>query len=273
MKNALAIHNLNFAYEDGPAILRDFSLTVPEGQWLAVVGHNGSGKSTLSKLLLGLLAAQSGEMKVFDRVLSEETLPFVRQQIGLVFQNPDNQFVGATVADDVAFGLENKQVDPGAMQATIDQVLAQVGMTDYADRQPDTLSGGQKQRVALASVLALQPKVIILDEATAMLDPAGKAAVLQLLQKLKARYQKDLTLIMVTHDMEEAALADRVVGLENGQLAFDEQPGALFQQGELLARLGLARPFTSALANALPVQPTAQMNEQELLAWLSASKR
>ncbi|WP_242977397.1 ATP-binding cassette domain-containing protein, partial [Fructobacillus ficulneus] len=169
MTNAITINNLKYGYPDQASLFQDFSLTVPAGQWLAIVGHNGSGKSTLAKLILGLLEAQDGEITVFDQRLTVESLAAVRGQVGMVFQNPDNQFVGATVADDVAFGLENQQIPAEEMPALITAALKQVGMEDFADREPHTLSGGQKQRVALASILALKPKVIILDEATAML--------------------------------------------------------------------------------------------------------
>lgn len=272
MMNAITIDNLNYGYQEGEPLFQDFQLTVPEGQWLSIVGHNGSGKSTLAKLVLGLLEAQSGDITVFGQELTPASLAAVRAQVGMVFQNPDNQFVGATVADDVAFGLENRQVPSAEMTALIEAALQQVGMADFADREPHTLSGGQKQRVALASVLALKPKVIILDEATAMLDPAGKSAVLATLQELKAKYQDQLTLIMITHDMDEAALADRIVVINDGELALDEKPAALFVQGAALKQLGLDQPFETQLQEALPKAPQQYLSKQELAAWLSTLK-
>lgn len=272
MTNAITINNLTYGYPDQDPLFHDFDLEVQEGQWLSIVGHNGSGKSTLAKLILGLLEANSGTISIFGQQLTVETLAEARAQVGMVFQNPDNQFVGATVADDVAFGLENRQVPSEEMPKMIEAALKQVGMTDFADREPHTLSGGQKQRVALASVLALKPKVIILDEATAMLDPAGKSAVLQTLKDLKNQYQDQLTLIVITHDMAEAALADRVVVINDGQLAFDERPQDLFVQGQALKELGLDQPFESQLAQALPKAPNQYLTKQELAAWLSTLK-
>ncbi|USS92583.1 energy-coupling factor transporter ATPase [Fructobacillus americanaquae] len=272
MKNAITINNLTYGYPDQDPLFHGFDLAVQEGQWLSIVGHNGSGKSTLAKLILGLLEANSGIIRVFDQELTVATLAEVREQVGMVFQNPDNQFVGATVADDVAFGLENRQVPSEEMPAMIEAALKQVGMADFADREPHTLSGGQKQRVALASVLALKPKVIILDEATAMLDPAGKSAVLQTLKDLKHHHQDQLTLIVITHDMAEAALADRLVVINDGQLALDDRPQDLFVQGQALKELGLDQPFESQLAQALPKPPNQYLTKQELAAWLSTLK-
>ncbi|MBS9336795.1 energy-coupling factor transporter ATPase [Fructobacillus papyrifericola] len=272
MTDAITIKNLTYSYPEQGGLFQDFSLSVKEGEWLAIVGHNGSGKSTLAKLILGLLDFEEGRIKVFDQVLSEQTLAAVRSTVGMVFQNPDNQFVGATVADDVAFGLENRQIPSLEMPAKIEKALKQVGMNAYADREPHTLSGGQKQRVAMASVLALEPKVIILDEATAMLDPEGKQAVLQNLKELKARYQDELTLIMITHDMEEAAMADRVAVIDDGKLIFDEKPETLFLKGERLRELGLTQPFAMALREQLGIQNPAYQTTQELVAWLSTLK-
>ncbi|ORI77940.1 energy-coupling factor transporter ATPase, partial [Leuconostoc mesenteroides subsp. mesenteroides] len=189
MVKAIKIDNLKYSYDER-SLFSDFNLDIDAGQWVALVGHNGSGKSTLAKLILGLLVAEQGDIDVFDERLTVETVHHVRSKIGMVFQNPDNQFVGATVADDVAFGLENIQVESSEMPQKIDNALTIVGMQEFKNREPHTLSGGQKQRVALASVLALQPKIIILDEATAMLDPDGRATVMETLQKLKKQFGK-----------------------------------------------------------------------------------
>ncbi|MCK8617717.1 energy-coupling factor transporter ATPase [Fructobacillus sp. M158] len=272
MTDAITIKKLTYAYPDQEALFQDFNLSVAEGEWLAIVGHNGSGKSTLAKLILGLLDFDEGQVTVFGQVLSEQSLSAIRRQVGMVFQNPDNQFVGATVADDVAFGLENHQLPSIEMPAKIERALKQVGMADFADREPHTLSGGQKQRVAMASVLALEPKVIILDEATAMLDPEGKQALLQNLKELKARYQDELTLIMITHDMEEAAMADRVAVINDGRLAFDEKPETLFLKGDRLRALGLAQPFAMDLQKSLGITNPSYLTTQELATWLSTLK-
>lgn len=272
MTDAITIKNLTYSYPDQKKLFEGFDLSIEEGEWLAIVGHNGSGKSTLAKLVLGLLDFNEGEIQVFGQKLANETLAAIRAQVGMVFQNPDNQFVGATVADDVAFGLENRQVPSNEMPAIIQAALKQVGMADFADREPHTLSGGQKQRVALASILALKPKVIILDEATAMLDPEGKQAVLTTLKKLKERYQKQLTLIMITHDMEEAALAERVAVINDGQLVEDDVPEALFLKGKELEELGLAQPFAMELEVALSIGRPVYRTKQELATWLSKLK-
>ena len=182
MKEIASMHHVTFSYdteEEGSSLIQnkaldDVSFTLYEGQWLAIVGHNGSGKSTLAKLLIGLMFPSSGEVNLFLESLSEENLWEMRSRMGIVFQNPDNQFVGATVADDIAFGLENQQLPRDEMTRRIDKALARVGMSQLADTEPSLLSGGQKQRVAIAGILALEPQVIILDEATSMLDPAGR---------------------------------------------------------------------------------------------------
>ncbi|MBS9335563.1 energy-coupling factor transporter ATPase [Fructobacillus sp. M1-13] len=272
MTDAITIKNLTYSYPDQGELFKGFDLTVQKGEWLSIVGHNGSGKSTLAKLILGLLDFDKGHISVFGKKLSEETLAAIRAEVGMVFQNPDNQFVGATVADDVAFGLENRQVPSLEMPAKIEAALRQVEMLDYAEREPHTLSGGQKQRVAMASVLALQPRVIILDEATAMLDPEGKQAVLKTIKELKAAYQEKLTMIVITHDMEEAALADRVVVLDDGQLVYDEAPETLFLKGHALQELGLTQPFAMALQSALGLQNPSYQSKQELATWLSTLK-
>ena len=174
----IKFENVFFRYEkDGPYALKDVSFSVKRGQWLAIVGHNGSGKSTIAKLMIGLLAADPGTIKIDGFVLNEKTVWDARNKIGMVFQNPDNQFVGATVQDDVAFGLENYGIPRDEMQDRVMDALQKVGMADFANKEPHHLSGGQKQRVAIASVLALKPEIIILDEATSMLDPRGRNEV------------------------------------------------------------------------------------------------
>ena len=265
---ALSVHNLTYRYdEQAPYLFTDFSLTIARGERVAIVGHNGSGKSTLAKLFVGLLSAEQGEIGIFGDTLTPENLHQLRQKIGMVFQNPDNQFVGATVEDDVAFGLENHRVPQVEMQARIDEALATVGMSAYKNREPHTLSGGQKQRVALASVLALRPDVIILDEATAMLDPLGRATMMDVLANLK-HAQPDLTLIAITHDMDEAALADRVILLDDGVVLADGKPADVFTQADLLVEHGLELPFAGELQADLRLQPERHLLEGELVDWL-----
>ena len=269
MTKAIKINNLKYSYDSDQNLFDDFNLDIETGEWVALVGHNGSGKSTLAKLILGLIAATGGTISVFDDILSPETVYRIREQIGMVFQNPDNQFVGATVADDVAFGLENKQVASIEMPRLIEEALTIVDMQAFKDREPHMLSGGQKQRVALANVLALKPKIIILDEATAMLDPAGRQMVMATLTSLRERFGKALTLITITHDMDEAALADRVVVINDGQLILDGTPHQVFSQQTMLRDSGLELPFSGELASQLHNHPEKYLDERELIQWLS----
>ncbi len=204
--------HVTFSYPDteSPAV-KDLSFSIEKGSWTALIGHNGSGKSTVSKLINGLLAPDDLEKSTItvDGVkLAADTVWDIREKVGIVFQNPDNQFVGATVSDDVAFGLENRAVPREEMVKIVAQAVADVGMADYAGAEPSSLSGGQKQRVAIAGILAVKPKVMILDESTSMLDPEGKQQILDLVRRVKE--ENDLTVISITHDLDEAALADQV---------------------------------------------------------------
>ncbi|WP_153125715.1 energy-coupling factor ABC transporter ATP-binding protein [Peribacillus tepidiphilus] len=244
------VDQVSFTYEgqDQPA-LRDVSFKVWEGEWLAIVGHNGSGKSTLAKLLNGLQYPQSGRITVKGQELTEASVWEIRKEIGMVFQNPDNQFVGTTVQDDVAFGLENIGVDRETMVERVMDALRKVKMDSFLNQEPHHLSGGQKQRVAIAGVLALQPSIIILDEATSMLDPRGREEVLETVRELKKN--KALTVISITHDLEEAAKADRIIVMNKGQLYREGTPSEIFKMDEELTALGLDIPFSVKLTKAL----------------------
>ena len=216
-KDIVTLENISFYYDTEPEkqVLHDVSLQVKHGEWLASVGHNGSGKSTMAKIINGLLFAQSGNVTIAGYDMTEENIWDIRRQVGMVFQNPDNQFVGATVQDDVAFGLENNGIAQVEMVERVAQALADVGMTGFETYEPIRLSGGQKQRVAIAGVVALRPQLIILDEATSMLDPEGRESVLATIKRLKE--QHDLTVISITHDLEEASLADRMIVMNKGE--------------------------------------------------------
>ncbi|MET3684003.1 energy-coupling factor transport system ATP-binding protein [Alkalibacillus flavidus] len=249
----IELEQVSFRYQNEAShVLENINLTIEHGEWVAIVGRNGSGKSTLAKLLNGLCLATSGVVRVNQTVLTDESKHQARHYIGMVFQNPENQFVGTTVADDVAFGLENLAVPRETMIKRIDQSLEQVDMTIYKDHEPSRLSGGQKQRVALASVLAMQPEVIVLDEATSMLDPIGKKQVLSLIQELQE--QLGVTVIMVTHDLNEAALADRVITLDEGTVWFDGKPRELLEKGDQLHEVGLEPPFVTKVYQQLTRQ-------------------
>lgn len=270
-ENIISVDHLTYQYDENQApALTDVSFTVQAGEWLAIVGHNGSGKSTLAKSLDGLLPFTQGSVTVGGITLTPETVWQVREQIGMIFQNPDNQFVGATVEDDVAFGLENRQISRDEMVPRVQAALAQVGMTSFAQREPSSLSGGQKQRVALAGIVAIAPKILILDEATSMLDPQGRIEMLAIVRQL--RQQQNLTVISITHDIDEAASADRVLVIDDGRLVNEAVPSQIFERGTQLVEMGLDLPFTEKLKAALRQRgitpPTTYQTAAEMEEWL-----
>ena len=251
--------------------LTDVSLEIKEGEWVAIIGPNGSGKSTLAKIMNGLLVPAAGQVTIKDLTIDEETVWEARRSVGMVFQNPDNQFVGSTVEDDVAFGLENNGVPRQEMISRIEEALAEVRMSEFKDKEPARLSGGQKQRVALASILALRPDIIILDEATSMLDPNGRQEVIAAIRKIKERF--NLTVISITHDMDEASLADRILMMQGGRLVQDKKPEEIFLMGEQLVEQGLDVPFSQKLKDALAARgldvPDNYLDEEALLTWIT----
>lgn len=250
MENIIEVKNLKYKYdsESENYTLNDVSFQVKKGEWLSIVGHNGSGKSTTVRLIDGLLEAESGDIIISGDKLIAENVWEKRRQIGMVFQNPDNQFVGATVEDDVAFGLENQGLDYDLMVERVQQALELVGMQDFKEREPARLSGGQKQRVAVAGVVALRPDIIILDEATSMLDPEGRLDLIQIVKKIKDSNQ--LTVISITHDLDEIALSDRVLVMKEGQVESTATPRELFSR-EDLEELGLDQPFVNQVKATL----------------------
>ena len=267
MENIIEVRNLKYKYdsESENYTLNDVSFQVKKGEWLSIVGHNGSGKSTTVRLIDGLLEAESGDIIISGDKLTAENVWEKRRQIGMVFQNPDNQFVGATVEDDVAFGLENQGLDYDLMVERVQQALEFVGMQDFKEREPARLSGGQKQRVAVAGVVALRPDIIILDEATSMLDPEGRLDLIQTVKKIKDSNQ--LTVISITHDLDEIALSDRVLVMKEGQVESTATPRELFSR-EDLEELGLDQPFVNQVKAALcqsglPL-PDSYLTEKEL---------
>ena len=251
--------------------LTDVSLEIKEGEWVAIIGPNGSGKSTLAKIMNGLLVPAAGQVTIKDLTIDEETVWEARRSVGMVFQNPDNQFVGSTVEDDVAFGLENNGVPRQEMISRIEEALAEVRMSEFKDKEPARLSGGQKQRVALASILALRPDIIILDEATSMLDPNGRQEVIAAIRKIKERF--NLTVISITHDLDEASLADRILMMQGGRIVQDKKPEEIFLMGEQLVEQGLDVPFSQKLKDALAARgldvPDNYLDEEALLTWIT----
>ncbi len=251
MTNIIEVKNLAFKYEESQDFytLDKVSFHVKRGEWLSIIGHNGSGKSTTVRLIDGLLEAESGQIIIDGQVLTEDNVWEMRHKIGMVFQNPDNQFVGATVEDDIAFGLENKGIPLSEMKERVADALELVGMSTFKDREPARLSGGQKQRVAIAGAVAMRPNIIILDEATSMLDPEGRLELINTIKTIRDQY--NLTVISITHDLDEVALSDRVLVMKSGQVESSSTPSELFARGNELMTLGLDVPFSMRLMQEL----------------------
>ena len=236
----ISINNLTFKYNRKGYVIDDLSLDIEKGEFVCILGHNGSGKSTLAKLIVGLLEPKKGHICVNGLDINEEkdgvmNIDLVRKDMGIVFQNPDNQFVGITVKDDIAFGLENRRVSTEEMIDAVNKYSEKVGMKDFLDRNPEELSGGEKQRVAIAGILAMNTELIIFDEATSMLDPKGVREIIALIKKLKG--QK--TIISITHNLDEANFADRVIVLNKGKITLDGKPEDVFKEFDKLKEAGL----------------------------------
>jgi len=267
MKSIIEVKNLSFRYKENQEYydVKDITFHVKRGEWLSIVGHNGSGKSTTVRLIDGLLEAESGEIVIDGQRLTEENVWNIRRQIGMVFQNPDNQFVGATVEDDVAFGLENQGLSRQEMKKRVEEALALVGMLDFKKREPARLSGGQKQRVAIAGVVALRPAILILDEATSMLDPEGRRELIETVKGIRKDY--DMTVISITHDLEEVAMSDRVLVMKKGEIESTSSPRDLFSRNDL-DQIGLDDPFANQLKHSLSQNgydlPENYLTESEL---------
>jgi energy-coupling factor transport system ATP-binding protein len=272
MNEIIELRNVTFSYseEDARPALNNVSLTIHQGEWIAIIGPNGSGKSTLAKTINGLIEANSGEVIIEGIPLNAETVWDVRKKIGMVFQNPDNQFVGSTVQDDVAFGLENVGIPREEMVKRVADAVAAVNMADFMDKEPARLSGGQKQRVAIAGIVALSPDIIILDEATTMLDPEGRHEVIETIQEIKEK--ENLTVISITHDIDEAAKANRIFVMEAGQLKRIGTPEEIFSLGKEIIDIGLDIPFPEKLKYQLKRQglevPEEYLTEEGMVSWL-----
>ena len=271
MATAIRVENLAYTYPGvdntpGIAVFKDLNLTIEQGTFVAVLGGNGCGKSTLAKHFNTILLPCGGSVSVFGMDTSDEDkLIQIRRTVGMVFQNPDNQIVANVVEEDVAFGPENLGVASPAIRRRVDNALKQVGMYEYREHAPHLLSGGQKQRVAIAGVIAMEPKCIVLDEPTAMLDPKGRREVMETIRQLNR--EKDITVILITHHMDEAAQAERVVVLHKGNVALDGTPKEVFAQVDTLHALGLAAPETVELCWKLNQNgfdlPLTRLNAEE----------
>lgn len=276
MKPIIELKNVCFSYqeeENESLALNNVSFDIHEGEWIAIIGHNGSGKSTLAKTINGLILPNNGEVRVGGIPLSEEAIWDIRKRVGMVFQNPDNQFVGSTVEDDVAFGLENQGIPREDMLIRVSDALDRVRMSDFKTKEPARLSGGQKQRVAIAGVVALRPDVIILDEATSMLDPKGRLEVISTIKQLKD--EKNLTVISITHDIDEAANANRVLVMKKGEMIQEGTPEEIFAAGDKLVGMGLDVPFPEKLKKELKATglevPDEYMTDERMVDWLWTS--
>ena len=254
----LEVKNLSFSYDESTHAVRNVSFAIEKGSYTTIIGHNGSGKSTIAKLLIGLLEKDEGESLIDDLPLNEENLMEIRSRVGIVFQNPDNQFIGSTVRDDIAFGLENHCVEQSKMDAIITEFAEKVNMTEYLESEPTRLSGGQKQRVAIAGVLAMAPEMIIFDESTSMLDPQGKDEINRVIRQLHAQTQ--LTIISITHDIEEVAKSDHVLVMDQGEIKMEGTPEEILLRDKELIQLHLDIPFSIKLQqqlkkNGLTIKP------------------
>jgi cobalt import ATP-binding protein cbiO 1 len=253
MENIIKVDNLIFEYTSDETTYRaidDFNLDIKKGEFVAIIGHNGSGKSTLSKNLNAILVPTSGDINIKSmNTRDEKYLWDIRQTAGMVFQNPDNQIVATIVEEDVAFGCENLGIPPQEIRLRVDEALKNVDMYDLRERQPHLLSGGQKQRVAIAGIIAMRPECIIFDEATAMLDPSGRQEVMNTIKRLNKEY--NITVLHITHFMEEAVEADRVIVMEKGKLALEGTPREVFSNVTRLKEIGLDVPYMTELAHLL----------------------
>ena len=274
---SIEFKKISFCYDKSSknSTLKNVSFTIDSGQYVCIVGHNGSGKSTLAKILIGLLEPDEGQVLYNGEVINVKNIQQFRNKFGIVFQNPDNQFIGATVADDIAFGLENRNISPELMPEIINKVLNDVNMLKYINHEPTKLSGGQKQRIALATTLALNPEVIILDEATSMLDPLGKDRINKLVRQIHKNQRP--TIISITHDIEEIVYADKIIILNNGEVIMDDNVLAVFNNPQLLIDNNLDLPFALKISlklkeRGLNIKPSLLLDDVIKQIWQLKSK-
>lgn len=248
MKNnvAIKVNSISFSYEENIRVLDDVTFEINDNEYVCIIGHNGSGKSTISKILMGLLKPESGSMEIYGCQINHLNLMYLRQNIGIIFQNPDSQFIGLTPEDDIAFGLENKKINREEMQDIIKNVSNIIDIKDFLNVEANMLSGGQKQKVAIASILAMNPRIIIFDESTSMLDPKSKLELKKIFLDLKNKSKK--TIISITHDMDEVLLCDKVIIFQNGKLVKIGSPSEVFTDLEFLKNISLDFPFILKLS-------------------------
>ncbi|MBE6108557.1 MAG: energy-coupling factor transporter ATPase [Erysipelotrichaceae bacterium] len=245
----IEVKNLDFSYDENTHAVKNVSFSIEKGSYTTIIGHNGSGKSTIAKLLIGLLEKNSGEIFVDGLPLTIENLQEIRNKVGIVFQNPDNQFIGSTVRDDIAFGLENHCVEPEKMDEIIMEFAEKVNMVEFLDSEPTKLSGGQKQRVAIAGVLAMAPEIMIFDESTSMLDPQGKNEINEVIRELHTKTK--MTLVSITHDIEEVTKSDYVIVMNNGEIVMTGKPEQVMTKEKELLKSNLDLPFSLKMIKEL----------------------
>lgn len=245
----IEVKNLDFSYDENTHAVKNVSFSIEKGSYTTIIGHNGSGKSTIAKLLIGLLEKNSGEIFVDGLPLTIENLQEIRNKVGIVFQNPDNQFIGSTVRDDIAFGLENHCVEPEKMDEIIMEFAEKVNMVEFLDSEPTKLSGGQKQRVAIAGVLAMAPEIMIFDESTSMLDPQGKNEINEVIRELHTKTK--MTLVSITHDIEEVTKSDYVIVMNNGEIVMTGKPEQVMTKEKELFKSNLDLPFSLKMIKEL----------------------
>ena len=265
----IEVNNLTYRYTKKKYALKDVSFKIERGEFVSIVGHNGSGKSTLGKLLCGLLQTKHGEILIDGIKLSDDTIDAVRQKIGIVFQNPDNQFVGVTVKNDIAFGLENRNIDVDEMEKRIKKYATIVGMDEFLDKNPENLSGGQKQRVAIASVLAMETDILIFDEATSMIDPQGVKEVTNAIKSLK----EEKTIIYITHNLAETLMGDRMIVLKNGEIVLDDEIDNAIKQKDILTNSNLEPLEQMELIELVNKNNLNRKEEVEKVLWQSAYQK
>lgn len=259
----IEVNNLVFSYDKKINVVDGVSFSVESGKYISIIGHNGSGKSTIAKLLIGLLEPNKDSIKTFDMELNAKNLRAIRQRVGIVFQNPDNQFVGSTVRDDIAFGLENRQVPHEQMDDIINKFAEKVNMLEFLDKEPENLSGGQKQRVAIAGILAMNPDVIIFDEATSMLDPKGKREVRESIELMR-KENPNLSIISITHDLEEAFSSDEVIVLQKGKIVAHDKPENILEKPGIFVESGVDLPFKNKFLSLLSQVGIEVKNDESL---------
>ena len=258
-------NNVSFSYDEESVVLKNFNLSINNGEMVAILGHNGSGKSTIAKIMMGLLEVSSGEIYINDKLLNSDTVEECRNHMSIIFQNPDNQFVGVTVKDDIAFGLENKNLPRDVMEERINKYLRLVSMEEFINQAPEELSGGQKQRVAIAGALAMESELMIFDESTSMLDPKGTKEVNEMIKKIKNEDNK--TIIVITHNLEEASYADRIIVLNEGEVVADGKPEDVFKQIDVLEASGLKTMESVSIIHNLKNKQYKNKKEIEEALW------